>query len=210
MKTKYAAVPQRGITDAEAQSIGEELSALGDNYTPDVVWKAARNPESAMHRFFTWDRDQASEERWYEQARYLIRSIVDVSRGGIRAFHSIVTEDEEGNSGHVYVPIRILRADKTAADQVIQNLMRELLSLNHRLALYPQVFGLVISAIQKTKKGKINANQRDGRRNGATNKTIPGRRRNGGNSGRQRAKPTRARKPAARRSRATRKRKRKG
>ena len=49
--------------------------ANGGQITPAMVVSAARHPESPLHSCFTWDVQQAAQERWIDQARKLIRSV---------------------------------------------------------------------------------------------------------------------------------------
>ena len=46
----------------------------GGRVNPLVLIEAARDPEHPCHGDFTWNVAQASEERWRDQARALIRS----------------------------------------------------------------------------------------------------------------------------------------
>ena len=53
------------------------IRALEKNGRVDPVdlIEAARDPEHPCHSKFTWDIQQAAEERWRDQARELIRSV---------------------------------------------------------------------------------------------------------------------------------------
>ena len=53
------------------------IRALEKNGRVDPVEliEAARNPEHPCHDDFTWDVQQAAQERWRDQARELIRSV---------------------------------------------------------------------------------------------------------------------------------------
>jgi hypothetical protein len=63
-----------------AQAVGEELERIRHQHGGDIptlaVIEAARPPDSPLHPGFTWDVEQAARERWTDQARNIIRSVV--------------------------------------------------------------------------------------------------------------------------------------
>lgn len=74
---------------AKAQEVGETLEHIERRHgavTPDVVVVAARNPDSPMHPYFTWDDEEAADKRRLDEARELIRSVVVV----------VIVRDSEG------------------------------------------------------------------------------------------------------------------
>ena len=58
---------------AEKEAAVRELERNGKVDPMDLV-NAARNPDHPCHRDFTWDVDQAAQERWRDQARKIIRT----------------------------------------------------------------------------------------------------------------------------------------
>ena len=59
----------------------DEVRALEDSHgrvTADRVIAAARNPKSALHRYFEWDDKLAAVKFRIEQARELIRNVRDL------------------------------------------------------------------------------------------------------------------------------------
>lgn len=60
---------------------------------PVELIEAARSPEHPCHSDFTWDVEQAAQERWRDQARELIRAV---------KFEVLV--EEVGNRVCMYVP----------------------------------------------------------------------------------------------------------
>lgn len=60
---------------------------------PVELIEAARNPEHPCHSDFTWDVEQAAQERWRDQARELIRAV---------KFEVLV--EDIGNRVCMYVP----------------------------------------------------------------------------------------------------------
>lgn len=62
----------RSGIEAAIQAIADKN---GGRVTASQVVTAARNKDSALHSWFTWNIKEAAEERWLEQARALIRSV---------------------------------------------------------------------------------------------------------------------------------------
>lgn len=64
---------------SDIQATGQALQAIekaNDGTIPvEAVIATARNSGSPLHPWFTWDVQQAAEERWRDQARYLVRSV---------------------------------------------------------------------------------------------------------------------------------------
>ncbi len=67
---------------------------------PVAVEEAARKPSSPLHPYFTWDDNEAARLYRIEQARQLIRVVVDVSSGSAeptRVFVSLKTDQRHGD-----------------------------------------------------------------------------------------------------------------
>lgn len=102
--------------------------------TPEAVVAEARDetsPEySNLHKYFTWDVQQAAEERWREQAKGLIRrywvtvEIKPESFVRLRAFSSIPTED-----GPAYVSTESAMRSPETRDLIMQQAKRDVESL---------------------------------------------------------------------------------
>jgi len=65
------------ITTERRNAIREELQALVSNgrLNPEDVVEAARNPNSSLHTYFTWDDTEAAESYRLQEARALIRRV---------------------------------------------------------------------------------------------------------------------------------------
>jgi len=62
----------------DRHAVGVELWELYTQYGElpnDLIWKAAENPESAMHGLFEWDQRKAAERYWKKAASDLARCI---------------------------------------------------------------------------------------------------------------------------------------
>lgn len=115
---------------ADAQKIGEELSQIGESITPENVVFKAKSKKSELHKCFEWDDSKAADEYRLVQAREIMRSIVEVESidGGesttieIRAYESIVVQNDEGENKRVYVPTRQALTDPEMREQVFERL----------------------------------------------------------------------------------------
>lgn len=98
---KYSARRGAPFSDKDAQAIGEYLTRIGAEFTPNDVLEAARNPRSPIHRYFDWDDTSAAEKYRLHQARNLVNSIQiefigRTSTHVTKAYISVVrTEDDE-------------------------------------------------------------------------------------------------------------------
>ena len=61
-----------GIFKADPQKVAYEISALGDEVTPDELVNAAKNEQSELHKCFDWDNDIAAEKWRKHQARKIM------------------------------------------------------------------------------------------------------------------------------------------
>ncbi len=144
-----------------AQKVAEELSLIGDQLTPTAVWKKAKVKTSAMHGCFTWDIETAARERWDEQARKLIRSIVimpdeeEKEKGAviIRAFECVTIDEDH----RAYVPIAQVLHNADWRFEVFGNIRNAIDELVRKLRSYEAegvepVIGKVIQRVQSARE----------------------------------------------------------
>jgi hypothetical protein len=72
------AFPQTGDATLAFQALETVKKEQGGRLTPESVVEKARMKESYLHRYFEWDDTKAGHEHRKQQARTLIRSIVEV------------------------------------------------------------------------------------------------------------------------------------
>jgi hypothetical protein len=67
----------RGPLHIDPAIVADELAKAkrGDELHPSDVVDIAKDPQNALHDFFTWDDSEAARLRRLDEARYLIRSI---------------------------------------------------------------------------------------------------------------------------------------
>jgi hypothetical protein len=105
--------------------VQQRIQAIADLHdgriTPELVVDAARDPDSPLHEFFTWDNDEAAEKHRLNEARSLIRSIrvdVKISNMVISAPYYIrdpeAKRDEQG-----YLTAPVLRKSEDLAREAV-------------------------------------------------------------------------------------------
>jgi len=108
----------------------EELMRLseehGGSLQPADVVEAAKDPASPLHRYFTWDVQEAAEKCWELEARWLLRHAkieitVREETIPIRAFVAI--EDDAGQRR--YLATEAVIASDVLLDRHLANCQRE-------------------------------------------------------------------------------------
>ena len=66
----------KGLYKANPEAVYNEITALGDKFTPADIVEAARDKKSELYKCFTWD-DTVAAQKWREQqARVLVAQLV--------------------------------------------------------------------------------------------------------------------------------------
>lgn len=61
---------------ADADVVANEIRSIGDEVKPEMlVQYAADNPDSEVHKCFTWDNDEAADKWRLHEAREIIKSL---------------------------------------------------------------------------------------------------------------------------------------
>ncbi len=68
------------MTDTQVQEIHRELINIAGTPTleglrPKDIVEAAKDPDSPLHRYFTWDVLEAAEKHWLTEARKLVQAV---------------------------------------------------------------------------------------------------------------------------------------
>lgn len=111
---------------AELDRISEANDGL---LRPEDVVEFASDPETALHGEFTWDDTEAAREYRLEQARRVIRVVVEIipqSAEPIRAFVSLVPDRRNRGGGYRPMPDVLENADWR--EQLLAQALRELQS----------------------------------------------------------------------------------
>lgn len=120
---------------ATAATIGfkdkyEEMASLEKNglLKPEAVVRFAADPETHLHKHFTWDDTKAANQYRLDQARAQIRMYVMVVEGPkgpvqIRAYHSLPSDRMAGGG---YRPTRSILEDKELVAELVASAIKEL------------------------------------------------------------------------------------
>ena len=84
----------KGLFNADAQKVAEEIMQIGETATPREIVDKARDENTELHRCFEWRDDVAAEKYSIYQARQVVCSLVFVrqddpeqTKPEIRVFH---------------------------------------------------------------------------------------------------------------------------
>ena len=135
------------LRKSDVEAIGSELTELSQadgSVNPQDVVDAAKDPNSAMHRYFTWDNKEAARKLRLVEAGYIIRSMrmkiayVRIEKesqepklveANVKMFHSHKTET---NGNYVYKQVANVLQDSAATESVMTDMYRYLLGAYHR------------------------------------------------------------------------------
>ncbi len=66
----------KGFFHADAGKVFEEITSIGDSYTPEEIVEKANDPDSELHKCFEWDDTIAAHKYRLTQAQLIVRSLV--------------------------------------------------------------------------------------------------------------------------------------
>ena len=145
---------------ADAAKVKKELDRIGDKLTPEQVVKAARKKKSELHKCFEWNDKVASQLYRLEQARRIIRSIVEVQEEDhnnveiphviVRAYENVTTEN-----GKAYVPTEKAMQRKDWREEVFEQINAGIYELEKKARAYQSAF----PKLAETRKHLKNAKQ---------------------------------------------------
>ena len=127
------------IEENEREAVEEALRRIKKDdadglISPDAVVEAARDPRSALHRFFTWDDSAAAEMYRKVQARQLIRTVV-VREHNEPALHyvNVKVKVAGGAQRRGYVDRDRIIADDDLFEQVIADVRARIVAQQNKL-----------------------------------------------------------------------------
>ena len=166
---KYVIIKREGShklnDDADAALVNEELTCLYDTHgelRPADVVRVAEDHDSALHRHFQWDDEEAAHQHRLKQARNLIQSVeirrVDDERadedGRVRAWVSIARTsfNAEGNEvGHrAYVPMTEAMSNEETRVLVLKQALYDLNALQRKYGTLTEL-AAVFAAVDTVK-----------------------------------------------------------
>jgi len=144
-------------TDEQARRIRDELEIIAGNpdligLTADAVWRWAQaNPNSELHRHFTWDVQEAAVKCWLNEARKVIASVryVIVPQEGeepirLRSIVSLKTTDQrdEPVPYNGYIDRRAMLRQTATRERFVGRARSELTQWLHRYCDVPELADL--------------------------------------------------------------------
>jgi len=129
---------------ADAQKVGEEIDALGEDKSDARIIVKARDEKTELHKCFQWDVNEAAYDHWLTTAQRIRKSLIMITtlrkntiapvEVEIRAFERVV---QDGKVWWVDTE-QALSVDELA-DQLIDDCLRRLRSISKKLNSYKQV-----------------------------------------------------------------------
>lgn len=115
---------------ADPQLVADEIRAIGNDATVESIVAKAKDPDTELHKCFTWDVQKAAEKCWKIEAREVVGNlvVVKVEEGKepeptqIRLFHKTV-------NGEGYKPIQLILNNMDEYQKLLSRCRDELLAL---------------------------------------------------------------------------------
>ena len=134
-----------GRYDADPTKCKQEIESIGDDVKPRQIVDYAKNPETELHKCFTWDNDVAAEKWRLYEARQVVCNLVIVETNSddediqIRAFHKVA--NDEG-----YKSFRIILKNKDEYEKLLERCLSDLRALKNKyqnLSEYQEIWDLI-------------------------------------------------------------------
>ena len=118
---------------------------------PESVEEAARKPSSPLHPFFTWDDNEAARLYRIEQARQLIRVVVDVSSDGADPARVFVSLKSDQRHGDGYRAMATVLSDAELRQMLVDDAIADMRNFRDRYVRIAKLAG-VRRAMAKAEK----------------------------------------------------------
>ena len=105
-----------GIYKADAEVIYDEITSLGEQFTPHDVVNLARDKNTALHPLFEWDDSKAAEKYREKQAQSIICNIVisndvETESGSEKVYVRAIVNTNERSSKYQTIERTVTRKD---------------------------------------------------------------------------------------------------
>lgn len=142
--------PSRKEIDAEISRIYNENGSI----TPDLVIKAAEDPNNVLHHLFEWDDSKAGNAYRVDQARQIITSVKIniVTESRTISAVSYVRDPRLPNDQQGYISVAKLKTDKDLAKDSIKYEFQRAYAHLHRAKTHAEILGMEdqVSALLNT------------------------------------------------------------
>ena len=127
-----------GISESSAQVVGEEFDKIIENHgflTFPIVMREAKEKESCLNKYFTWDNEKASElyrkQEFYRLVSSIhVKIIVEQEEVKIREYFPIKVEKE--NIDHKYIKLDKIMSEEEYTNQWINTASGELQAFKNK------------------------------------------------------------------------------
>jgi hypothetical protein len=159
--------PGSRYPEDEAPLVGKFLwglreSLAAEGLTPEQVLDAARDPESVLHGYFTWDDKRAAEEHRHTQAGELLRALhveyIDLGperrSGTMRALVNLVadpSDEKQQPARRLYMPVIVVLTNEDRRDQMVNDALDEAIRYRRRYAHVKELAD-IFAAITRVEK----------------------------------------------------------
>ena len=132
--------PSRKEIDAEISRIYNENGSI----TPDLVIKAAEDPNNVLHHLFEWDNSKAGNAHRVDQARQIITSVKIniVTESRTISAVSYVRDPRLSNDQQGYISVAKLKTDKDLAKDSIRYEFQRAYAHLHRAKTHAEILGM--------------------------------------------------------------------
>lgn len=112
-----------GYYKADANLVAQEIMNI-ENATPQNILETAKNPDSELHKCFTWDNTVAAEKWRLYEARQVVCSLAIAKKEDSREPTNIrILHKTDGNG---YKPIQFIVQQKGEYEKLLQRAFEEL------------------------------------------------------------------------------------
>ena len=132
--------PSRKEIDAEISRIYNENGSI----TPDLVIKAAEDPNNVLHHLFEWDDSKAGNAYRVDQARQIITSVKIniVTESRTISAVSYVRDPRLPSDQQGYISVAKLKTDKDLAKDSIKYEFQRAYAHLHRAKTHAEILGM--------------------------------------------------------------------
>lgn len=135
-----------GKYHADPTKCKDEIESIGSDVKPQQIVDYAKNPDTELHKCFTWDNNLAAEKWRLQEARQIVCSLVIVESNSdrendtqIRVFHK--TDNEDG-----YKTLQFILQDKDEYKKLLERCEYDLRNLKKKyqsISEYQEIWDLI-------------------------------------------------------------------
>lgn len=150
---------------ADAAKVGQELEVLYEEHgkvTPPIIVEDARNEERETHKLIEWDEAAAAEKYRLEQAKYIMRNIIVVTKTEeipeeepkiikLRVYENVKTDEGD----RYYMPLQSAMEREDTRSWLLAQALKDLMAFRRKYGQLKELAG-VMEEIEKTERQYTN------------------------------------------------------